>query len=161
MKKYILIVLILSTFIINSTYAELTVIQKQAAIDAKTDVDIGLWLITGFSISGIGFCTGCYTGLVNAEGSSGGLEYYPTDVNLSYAIGCSALIDIISPLLILVQKPTVPPYRLLGKSPEYVWHYSKTYRKSVRIQRLKWTAIGSLTGFGVCTGFILWFDSLE
>ena len=43
----------------------------------------------------------------------------------------------------------VPAGKLLGKSPEYVYYYTETYRKKVRVIRTGHAAIGCFAGFVV------------
>ena len=47
--------------------------------------------------------------------------------------------------------PTVPPTKLLGKSPEYVDSYTKTYQREVRRKRTEQATLGCTAG-ALCLG---------
>ena len=52
--------------------------------------------------------------------------------------------------------PSPPIHRLIGKSPEYVAHYTNTYQREVKSKRLLYTAGGCLGGTIVAA--FLWAD---
>ena len=47
--------------------------------------------------------------------------------------------------------PTVPPTKLLGKSPKYVDYYTKTYQQEVRRKRTEQATLGCTAG-ALCLG---------
>ena len=58
-------------------------------------------------------------------------------------------------LFVYAEKPSVPPIRLMGKHASYIEVYSETYQSTVKKQRLKWIAMGSLTRTLMLTGSAL------
>ena len=49
--------------------------------------------------------------------------------------------------------PSVPPIKLLGKSPEYVSYYTQTYQQEVKNQRTKNAALGCVGGYAAVVFF--------
>ena len=52
-------------------------------------------------------------------------------------------------------EPSVPPVKLLGKSPEYVSYYTQIYQQEVKSQRTKNAVLGCVGGYAVITVFYL------
>ena len=63
---------------------------------------------------------------------------------LSGAIGCAGSIP--PTAFFLLSKPTPPPERLLGKSPEYISAYTRAYKRKGKQIRALWAGCGSFTG---------------
>ena len=68
------------------------------------------------------------------------------------AAGC--LLGVTGMLIAYAVTPTVPPEKLLGKSPEYVAHYTSTYQKLVKKDRTTQATVGCVVGTG--TAVVLW-----
>ena len=43
--------------------------------------------------------------------------------------------------------PSVPPIKLLGKSPEYITYYTQTYQQEIKSERTKQATIGCVAGW--------------
>ena len=68
------------------------------------------------------------------------------------AAGC--LLGVTGMLIAYVVTPTVPPERLLGKSPEYVAHYTSTYQRIVKSNQTRNATTGCVIGTGAAVA--LW-----
>ena len=60
------------------------------------------------------------------------------------AAGC--LLGVTGMLIAYVVTPTVPPERLLGKSPEYVAYYTSTYQRIVQSNQTRNATTGCVIG---------------
>ena len=151
MSKYTVIVMLISVLIFNTTLAQDTTldIRKQAAKDAKEDVNHVFW----FALGGCAVGMSCI-GSVLVDNAIGEPTYDDGEPNLfpdlNYGCMTGYFLGGITPvpLLSYAIKPTVPPEHLLGKSAAYIETYSETYTKTVRKQRLKNTCLG--LGAGTC-----------
>lgn len=96
-----------------------------------------------------------------------------------FAVGCVQAPDIISPIIgsrvgigaclgilpaaVVLSSNFVrvspPTERLIGKSPEYVSVYMKTYTARVKHKRQNYAIGGSVVGCLAIGGFVLWFIS--
>lgn len=152
--KVVIVVLLLFVLTLNVlAQSTLIEIQKQAERDAKADVNSKGWFLVG---AGVGLIS-CYGGLYAGYTIT---RYNDNDDELPTAgfpcpnIGCltaTYLSGVIgSPLLIYSLKPTIPD-RLLGKIAAYIETYTKTLKK----QRMKHTAFGSVAGTAFTAIFLL------
>lgn len=66
--------------------------------------------------------------------------------------GC--LLGVTGMFLAYIITPTIPPEKLLGKSPEYVIYYTSTYQKLVKEDQTTKATIGCVVGTG--TMVALW-----
>ena len=96
-----------------------------------------------------------------------------------FLLGCIYAVDIIGPIVrdragigvclgILptgvvlssgAVKVSPPAEHLMGKSPEYVSVYVKTYTEKVKRKRQKYAIIGSAAGYLITGAFTVWFIS--
>ena len=75
------------------------------------------------------------------------------------ASGC--VFSIFGILLASIHTPTVPAYKLLGKSPEYVEYYTSTYQQSVKNDQIADATLGCLSGgFVAGVGCIYWHQEI-
>lgn len=56
-------------------------------------------------------------------------------------VGCIGIVGVAGAYII---EPSVPPIKLLGKSPEYVAFYTDTYKQKVKEKRTKHAVMGCL-----------------
>lgn len=149
--------MLISVPIFNTTLAQDTTldIRKQAAKDAKEDVNHVFW----FTLSGCAVGMSCIgsvlVGIAIGEPAydHDSVRQFP-DLNYELMAGIFLGGVTVVPLLSYVIKPTVSPEHLLGKSAAYIETYSETYTKTVRKQRLKNTCLGLGAGTYLTTLYI-------
>ena len=110
--------------------------EAAAKKDATRDVNQLAWFGAGM-VAGFGFPLAGY--LIGEEDSAGEL----IGAGVGLVVGSS-----IPPILIYTQKPDLPPERFIGKSPEYIDHYTEIYRKRTRWVRTK-AAVGGCFTLGL------------
>ena len=54
--------------------------------------------------------------------------------------------------IVAIVPPTIPADRFVGKSPQYILHYTHVYKKRVGVQRAVWSSIGGTLGLASCIG---------
>lgn len=147
MKK-VFAFIFLSLFIFGTTIAQPISEREQAIKDAERDVR-GVTIdncLTGVG-TGFGVCILTFAVFLYENNSrSSGQFPIMTTVGL---LGTSAI------GAFYLQRTSVPAGKLLGKSPEYVSYYTKTYQKNVRAIRTGAAAIGCFTGFVVSVKTLL------
>lgn len=114
--------------------------REQAITDAKVDVEL---VTVDNLLIGVG------TGLGLSMFSFGILlyEYHYSTSSCQWpplTTGSSLVGSALGTLYLM--RIQVPAAKLLGKSPEYVYAYTKTYQDKLRIIRAGSTALGCLTG---------------
>lgn len=129
--------------------SDLAMIDAQR--DAKADVNITLWTVIGLisapSCTVVGIVTGLSIGIppasqsYDAEGMALPVDKLIKGACIGSIVGWSV------PLIpISMYKLGPAPQRLIGKSPEYVNRYTKTYKSKVRQLRMKSAASGACAG---------------
>ncbi len=68
------------------------------------------------------------------------------DVNGFLWFGCGCTFNYLGVGAALIAVPSPKQYRFMGKSQEYIWAYTRQYKKSRRSEQTKWAAIGCATG---------------
>ena len=122
--------------------------KADAEKDAERDVNKLAWFTTGLVggtlIGCVGASGGCLIGGEIDPPSGSGLLYTDTISDgqiigtlIGAVVGAS-----ISLVGISLYKPNVPPDRFIGKSPEYIDHYTDAYRKKARSIRTGAAASG-------------------
>ncbi len=142
MKK-VFVYIFLPLFACSTVMAHPISDREQAITDANADVEL---------VTVDNFLKGAGTGFVLAMFSFGVLLY---EYNYSTS-SCQwpplttggSLIGSAFGTLYLMQIQ-VPAAKLLGKSPEYVYHYTKTYQNKLRSIRAGSAVLGCLTGCAV------------
>ena len=138
--------------------------KADAEKDAERDVNKLAWftagLVGGTLIGFAGAIGGCIIGgEIDPPPSGGGLLYTDT-ISDGEIIGIlvGAIVGTAIPLVgIYNYKPNLPPDRFIGKSPEYIDHYTDVYRKKARSIRTGAAASGiilpgCLIGLGLAAG---------
>lgn len=74
------------------------------------------------------------------------------DTQIWGAAGC--FLGVTGMLIAYAVTPTVPPEKLLGKTPEYVAYYTSTYQKLVKKDRTTRATVGCAIGTG--TAVVVW-----
>ncbi len=126
--------------------------------DAKDDVNITLWAIVGLisapSCTLVGIITGLSIGIPPPSQSHDdeGMHLPVDKVIKGACIG--SIVGWSVPLIpISTYKLGPAPQRLIGKSPEYVYRYTKTYKSKLRQLRIKSAASGACAGCFLLTVF--------
>ena len=141
-KYYALVVIMFSVFVltannVSSQNTQLEDIQKQAARDARADVNEIGWLGAGVILPVGSYCAGCSLAILTGNFSTGGTgSGYIESTNLGCTLGAAVAINALGLLSIYSFNSTVNPNNLIGKSPEEVEKYSETYKKSVKDYRV-------------------------
>ena len=157
--------LIFSTSMLLYAQQDTVMLEAKAAAekDAERDVNKLAWftagLIGGTLIGSAGAIGGCIIGGEIDPPSGSGLLYTDT-ISDGEAIGTliGAIVGATIPLIgISLYNPNVPPDRFIGKSPEYIDHYTDAYRKKARSIRTGAAASGiilpgCLIGLGLLAG---------
>jgi hypothetical protein len=114
--------------------------------DASRDVNKLLWFSAGFGSVVIIGPLGAYTGDVIGRA-----------VNGSEIMGLAGFVVGATSPLILIDNydPNPPSERLVGKPPEYIDYYTKTYKSKTKSIRKRSATVGCLFG-GCLLGFIVW-----
>lgn len=148
-------------------YAQQSAVMLEAKTaaekDAERDVNKLAWfaagLVGGTLIGFAGAIGGCLIGGEIDPPSGSGLLYTDT-ISDGQIIGTlvGAVVGASIPLVgISLYKPNVPPDRFIGKSPEYIDHYTDAYRKKARSIRTGAAASGiilpgCLIGLAIAAG---------
>lgn len=152
------------TFVRNSAaLAQQTSDSVQAVLDAQRDVkdgvNIPLWIVVGLisapSCTLCGILTALHIGITppsqfhDDEGMHLPVDKVITGACIGSVVGCSV------PLIpISTYKLGPAPQRLIGKSPEYVNRYTKTYKSELRQLRIISAVSGACAGYFLLTVFI-------
>ena len=75
------------------------------------------------------------------------------NVNVDVWGWAGGIFSVLGILIAAIHTPTVPPERLLGKSSEYVVHYTSTYREIVKGKQTTQATIGCVAGAVVAVVF--------
>ena len=117
--------------------------KTAAAQDASCDVNNLVWFgagLVGASLIFVGTIGGCLLG--PPSDSSSFYALYPSEGQMGYALVGAVLGASIPSTLIYIYKPNLPPERFIGKSPEYIDHYTDAYMKQARSIRMRLAAAG-------------------
>ncbi len=112
---------------------------SDAQREAKADVNTLLWTVVG--LIGTSSCTlgGIYAGLHIGDSisqSHSGGRHFPADEAINGAC-IGSMVGWSVPFIPIYMYKSVPaPQRLIGKSPEYVYSYTETYKSEVRKLRM-------------------------
>ena len=66
-----------------------------------------------------------------------------------YCLAAYGIYTLAPTAVAIIDKPTPPADRLLGKSPDWINAYTKAYQKSMKRYRAESSALGCITGTGV------------
>ena len=125
-------------------------VEMQAKRDAEADLNKLLWTGVGcgilwfpIALAGIGVAIGLAAGTQSYSGGDLLNDQSTCGACVGLTIGC-----LIPPISIYNYRPTPPPERLLGKSPEYIDVYTDAYKKRARQFQLTYSATGCAVGIG-------------
>ncbi len=124
-----------------------------ARADAISDISAITWVSFGACIPVLSVVTGVVTAfsLRDEESSSG--SYLDIGIGEASVIGFfsgAGLVFCVSYYWVYTFDRPPPVERLIGKSPEYIEHYTKAYQKTMRFQRIMYTLIAPVVGGGIC-----------
>lgn len=116
---------------------------SNAQREAKADVNTLLWTVVGLigtsSCTLVGIYAGLHIGDSISQSHSGG-RLFPGNFLADEAIKGACIGSMVgwsAPFIPIYMYKSVPaPQRLIGKSPEYVYSYTKTYKSEVRKLRM-------------------------
>ena len=131
----------------QDVYAVRLEAKTAAERDASSDINKPLWFCMGICIPCIGVPIGAISGSIASS-----------MINQPEQVGefIGPVVGILVPFMMTYHYQSHPPSkRLIGKSPEYVIFYTNAYRKRAQSLRIKSTAIGAATGFGL--GVVIYF----
>ena len=112
--------------------------------DASRDVNKLRWFSAGLASAVIGGPVGAFAGLVIGET----IDPF-SGILMGFVVGATA------PLFLIDNyDPDPPSERLVGKSPEYIDYYTKTYKNKTKSIRKRSATVGCLFG-GCLLGFIV------
>lgn len=94
---------------------------------------------------------GMLDGRIDAIGDVNGFKWF--------GCGCTFLYLGVGAALIAVPSPKQD--RFMGKSQDYIWSYTKQYKKTRRGQQTKWAAIGCATTTVMLGGLIITISATE
>jgi hypothetical protein len=77
------------------------------------------------------------------------------DVNGFLWFGCGCTFNYLGVGAALIAVPSPKQYRFMGKSQDYIWAYTKQYKKTRRGQQTKYAAIGCATGTAIALSTLL------
>ena len=139
-------------------------LQAQAEADAHRDVNRdmreSLWFLSGLMSSGVGCAAGGTGGflfglLIGGISETNCISFISDDplesCTIAGAILCGVL-TVPTAIFIYPHKPSPPPERLLGKSPEYIEAYTQIYKSEIASLRKTLVTKGSIAGN---VGFVL------
>jgi len=116
-----------------------------ARADAKSDISPLTWVGVGVCVPLVSIATGCITAITLRDEESSSGEYLDIGLGSDSVIGFFGGVGIIlygaSYWVYTFDKPP-PVERLIGKSPEYIEHYTKAYQKAMRSLRIKYALVG-------------------
>ena len=142
--RYAFVVFLIISMSIAAVHAQQQSIYSliaEAERDANKDVKKPLWFGLGGGIcilGGIDMCVAILGAFPSSSGSSwfGYAPGVPSQGKQTTLLG--SLFSRISNY-----NPAPPQKRLLGKTPDYVQHYTRAYQKKARHHQVKWAAIGA------------------
>ena len=83
------------------------------------------------------------------------------DVNGFLWFGCGCTFLYLGVGAALIAGPSPKQYRFMGKSQDYIWSYTKQYKKTSRGQQTKWAAIGCTSGAVIIAGLAIAISASE
>ena len=114
-------------------------IKVTAEQDASNDFNDFLWFSVGLGVSYIGGVGGGFAGGIIGDGG------FLQDDASGFVVG--AIAGIVASLIAIYKSSVhVPPWRLIGKSPEYVELYTEAYRRKMRRLQTVQAAAGTVAG---------------
>ncbi len=149
MKKVAFIFLLL--FISNNVIAYPISERQQAVKNAERDAQ--LVSVDNFFIgAGTGFGLSIFTSFLFLS------NFFESTSSRQFSRQLPAIICCVlgasTPASVYLMEIPVPAMKILGKSPEYVHYYTKTYQNNVRRIRAGSAALGCLTGCVVSLAFV-------
>ena len=90
-----------------------------------------------------------------AEGMRDGRADAIGDVNGFMWFGCGCTFNYLGVGAALIAVPSPKQERFMGKSQDYIWSYTKQYKKTRRGQQTKWAAIGCATGTALMVSTVI------
>ena len=131
------------------------ILEAKAAAeqDASRDVNKLAWFWAGVGVSllgAVGTIGGCLLGGELDPPADPSLLYAatPSGGQMMCTLGGLVAGALIPLSLIYNYKPNLPPERFIGKSPEYIDHYTEAYRKKARSIRMRVAAWGGVVPAG-------------
>ena len=140
----------ITTFAQQQTNTEALAAKADAELHAENDIHKITWMGVGLCVPVLSVATGCVAGytLGSTEGG-GGLPggYGFGEPSIIGMVGGAGLVFCGSSYWVYSHKSAPPAERLVGKSPEYIEHYTTAYQNKMRSQRIKWTLAGPASLF--------------
>ena len=151
MKPFVIIISIFLVLTLPFTTVAQTSDAAQAEIDANRDAKhrarLGIRCLTG--VASVGLCFGgLFWGVSIANDLPIG-DHIFLSREQTCAIFCLPVIGSLIPSIsmpLAFPPKSPPPERLLGKSPEYVYTYTRAYKKRVAILEILATNFGQILG---------------
>lgn len=139
-----------------SSYAQELSVQAQAEADAKKDLGpifksdfFSMSLTVGCLGCLVGSCTGLLIGGTIDDSSGSFFGYGPNDTEGTGCCVGAILLGVVPALLYInlnPYKPNPPSERLLGKPPEYIVAYTRSYQSATAKLSKEYVTIGTLVG---------------
>ena len=139
-----------TTFAQQQVNTDALTAKADAELHAESDIHKITWMGIGLCVPVLSVATGCVVGYALGSTEGGG------DLPGGYGFGSPSIIGMLggaglvfcgSAYWVYGYEPTPPAERLIGRSPEYIEHYTTAYQKKMRSQRIKWALIGSGSWF--------------
>ena len=140
----------ITTFAQQQANTEALTAKADAELHAKNDFEKITWMGVGLCVPVLSVATGCITSyaLEKAKGGDPTFAGYVYGYfNTTGMVGGAGLVCYGSAYWIYYHETAPPAERLLGKSPEYIEHYTTTYQNKMRSERIKWTLLGPVSLF--------------
>lgn len=138
----------ITTFAQQQANTDARTAKADAELHAKNDFEKITWMGVGLCVPVLSIATGCIAGytLGSTEGG-GGLPggYGLGNPSIIGMFGGAGLVFCGSAYWVYNHETAPPAERLVGKSPEYIKHYTTAYQNRMRSQRIKWTLTGSVS----------------
>ena len=133
--------------------AQQQTVQAQAEADASADMS-DRSKARLFLLGGVGSTAGCLLGCIGGF-LLGGPSYESSNSQANFALTGSVLLGVCAVPIAVFRYPhtvTLPPERLLGKSPEYIEAYTHAYKsRTVFLRKIFVTAGSIASNLGVMT----------
>ena len=152
MKKIttLLMATLLILSLVHNGVSEIITPDKQAEIDAVSDINQEAWFLLGAALP-LSCATGYLVGTM-IDASPDTFLFTFTSPNDAQFFGCciGGITGLSAWRIAFALNPATPaPERLLGKSPEYVSAYTDVYKRRARNSRLKSMVSGTVVGAGI------------
>ena len=139
-----------TTFAQQQINTEVLTAKVEADLHAENDIHKITWMGIGLCVPVLSVTTGCIAAYaLGSTGGGGGLPggYGFGSPSIIGMLGGAGLVFCGSAYWVYSYESTPPAERLIGKSPEYIEHYTTAYQKKMRSHRIIWALAGSNSWF--------------